>query len=115
MVNHLFGFIAARAQGERPFLATSQGRKLSYADMIAYSGRFAQALVSLGVKQGERVAAQVEKSPEALLLYIGCIRAGAVFLPLNTAYTTAELDYFISDAQPSLLVCDPAKHEALAL
>ena len=82
--------------------------------MIDGSGRFANALVALGVKPDDRVAVQVEKSPEALLLYLGCIRAGAVFLPLNTAYTTAELDYFIGDAEPSLVVCDPARREAIA-
>jgi malonyl-CoA/methylmalonyl-CoA synthetase len=115
MPNHLFDCIAARAQdGERPFLEVPRGKGFSYADMLAGSGRFAHALVSLGVKPGDRVAVQVEKSPEALLLYFGCIRAGAVFLPLNTAYTTAELDYFIGDAEPSLLICDPSKREALA-
>ncbi|SDR62584.1 malonyl-CoA/methylmalonyl-CoA synthetase [Rhizobiales bacterium GAS113] len=111
--NHLFSFIRATAIPERPFLETPQGRKLSYGDVLAGSARFANALVALGVKPGDRVAVQVEKSPEALLLYLGCVRAGAVFLPLNTAYTTTELEYFIGDAEPSLLVCDPAKREAL--
>ncbi|MBV9754023.1 MAG: malonyl-CoA synthase [Hyphomicrobiales bacterium] len=111
--NHLFSFIAEAATlPERPFLETRQGRKLDYGDMLAGSARFAQALTKLGVAPGDRVAAQVEKSPEALLLYLGCVRAGAVFLPLNTAYTTAELEYFIGDAEPSLIVGDPAKHEA---
>ncbi|MBV9052621.1 MAG: AMP-binding protein, partial [Hyphomicrobiales bacterium] len=111
--NHLFSFIAEAATlPERPFLETRQGRKLDYGDMLAGSARFAQALTKLGVAPGDRVAAQVEKSPEALLLYLGCVRAGAVFLPLNTAYTIAELEYFIGDAEPSLIVGDPAKHEA---
>ncbi|MBV9978004.1 MAG: malonyl-CoA synthase [Hyphomicrobiales bacterium] len=111
--NHLFSFIAEAATlPERPFLETRQGRKLDYGDMLAGSARFAQALTKLGVAPGDRVAAQVEKSPEALLLYLGCVRAGAAFLPLNTAYTIAELEYFIGDAEPSLIVGDPAKHEA---
>ena len=111
--NHLFSFIAEAATlPERPFLETRQGRKLDYGDMLAGSARFAQALTKLGVAPGDRVAAQVEKSPEALLLYLGCVRAGAAFLPLNTAYTMAELEYFIGDAEPSLIVGDPAKHEA---
>ena len=50
---------------------------------------------------------QVEKSPEALLLYLACVQAGAVFLPLNTAYTLAELAYFIGDAEPAVVVCSP--------
>ena len=113
-INTLFATIRAAAIPERPFLETPQGRKLSYGDMLMGSARYANALVSLGVKPGDRVAVQVEKSPEALLLYLGCVRAGGVFLPLNTAYTTAELEYFIGDAEPSLLVCDPAKRDALA-
>jgi malonyl-CoA/methylmalonyl-CoA synthetase len=112
--NHLFSFVhEAAARGERPFLETPQGRKLSYGELLAGTARFANALKALGVAPGDRVAAQVEKSPEALLLYLGSVRAGAVFLPLNTAYTTAELEYFIGDAEPSLIVCDPAKREAL--
>ncbi len=112
--NHLFSFVreAATLQ-ERPFLETPRGRKLTYGDVLAGSARFAHALTGLGVAPGDRVAVQVEKSPEAVLLYLGCVRAGAVFLPLNTAYTTAELDYFIGDAEPSLVVGDPAKREAL--
>jgi malonyl-CoA/methylmalonyl-CoA synthetase len=118
MSNHLFGFVrAAATMGEdsleRRFLETPQGRNLSYGDVMAGSARFANAITELGVKPGDRVAVQVEKSPEALLLYLGCVRAGAIFLPLNTAYTTAELDYFVGDAEPSLLVCDPAKRDAL--
>jgi malonyl-CoA/methylmalonyl-CoA synthetase len=117
--NHLFGLVrAAATMGEdsleRRFLETPQGRSLSYGDVMAGSARFANAITELGVKPGDRVAVQVEKSPEALLLYLGCVRAGAIFLPLNTAYTTAELDYFVGDAEPALLVCDPANREALA-
>jgi malonyl-CoA/methylmalonyl-CoA synthetase len=112
--NHLFSFVhEAATRGERPFLETPQRRKLSYGELLAGTARFANALKALGVAPGDRVAAQVEKSPEALLLYLGSVRAGAVFLPLNTAYTTAELEYFIGDAEPSLIVCDPAKREAL--
>ncbi|MBV9114520.1 MAG: AMP-binding protein, partial [Hyphomicrobiales bacterium] len=111
--NHLFSFIhEAATLHERPFLETPQGRKLNYGDVLAGSARFAHALAKLGVAPGDRVAVQVEKSPEALLLYLGCVRAGAIFLPLNSAYTTAELEYFIGDAEPSLLVGDPTKLDA---
>ncbi len=61
----------------------------------------------LGVKPGDRVAAQVEKSAEALMLYLGSLRAGAVYLPLNTAYTAGEIRYFLGDAEPTLFVCRP--------
>ncbi|MXQ12147.1 malonate--CoA ligase [Microvirga makkahensis] len=94
-------------------IATSAGETISYADLIALSGRLANVLVARGVKPGDRVAVQVEKSVPALVLYLATVRAGAVYLPLNTAYTLAELEYFISDAEPSLVVCDPGKWEGV--
>ena len=66
----------------------------------------------LGVKPGDRVAAQVEKSAEALMLYLGSLRAGAVYLPLNTAYTAGEIRYFLGDAEPTLFVCRPELERA---
>src|SRR5262249_28855166 len=80
----------------------------------ALSARYANVLRSKGVVIGDRVAAQVEKSPEAIILYLACLRVGAAFLPLNTAYTTAELEYFIGDAAPHIFICDPARYEELA-
>ena len=96
---------------DAPFLATPQGRTLTYGDLETGSARLANALVEAGVQPGDRVAVQVEKSPEVVLLYLACLRAGAVYLPLNTAYTLNELAYFIGDAQPRVVVCDP-KSEA---
>ncbi len=95
-------------------IETSAGRRYTYEDLILGSGRFANALVDRGVKPGDRVAVQVEKSVEAVILYLACLRAGAVYLPLNTAYTLAELEYFIGDAEPALVVCDPKMREGLA-
>ena len=91
----------------------ADGTRISYADLIAQSGRVANVLVSRGVKPGDRVAAQTEKSVEALVLYLATVRAGAVYLPLNTAYTLNELDYFIGDAEPALVVCDPSKADGI--
>src|SRR6202012_2823040 len=88
--------------------------KISYGDLIALAGQTANVLVANGVKPGDRVAAQTEKSVTALGLYLATVRAGAVYLPLNTAYTLNELDYFIGDAEPSLVVCDPAKADGIA-
>jgi malonyl-CoA/methylmalonyl-CoA synthetase len=114
MGNHLFDLIKARMPAPTaPFAFLDDGRTYSYADMVAVSARFANALVALGVKPGDRVAVQVEKSIEALMLYLGTVRAGAIFLPLNTAYTPAEIEYFLGDAEPAVFVCDPAKAEAL--
>ena len=94
-------------------IETARGERISYADLVARAGRMANALVSLGVAPGDRVAAQVEKSVEAIILYLATVRAGAVFLPLNTGYTPAEIDYFIGDATPAVFVCDPARADAL--
>ncbi|WIW46660.1 malonyl-CoA synthase [Bradyrhizobium sp. 62B] len=95
-------------------IETQDGVRISYGDLIARAGQMANVLVARGVKPGDRVAVQVEKSVANIVLYLGTVRAGAVYLPLNTAYTLNELDYFIGDAEPSLVVCDPAKAEGLA-
>ncbi len=114
MGNHLFDLVRSRMPApDAPFALLDDGRRYVYADMVDASARFANALVSLGVQPGDRVAVQVEKSIEALMLYLGAVRAGAIFLPLNTAYTPAEIEYFLGDAQPAVFVCDPAKAEAL--
>ncbi len=99
---------------ERLFLRTVDGRGITHGEMIEAAGRYANALTDLGVRPGDRVAVQVEKSPDAILLYLGCLRAGAVYLPLNTGYTLAELDYFIADAEPVLIVCAPDRREGIA-
>ena len=115
MANHLFDLIAARMPAPaRPFAHLPDGRTITYGDVQAQSAQYANALVALGVQPGDRVAVQIEKSIEKVMLYLGCARAGAVFLPLNTAYTAAEVDYFLSDAEPRLFVADPAKADALA-
>lgn len=95
-------------------IETQDGAHISYGDLIARAGQMANVLVVRGVKPGDRVAVQVEKSVANIVLYLATVRAGAVYLPLNTAYTLNELDYFIGDAEPSLVVCDPAKAEGLA-
>src|SRR5580698_8446099 len=89
------------------------GTRISYGDLIALAGRTANVLVAAGVKPGDRVAAQTEKSVPALVLYLATVRAGAVYLPLNTAYTLNELEYFIGDAEPSLVVCDPSREAGI--
>lgn len=102
-------------QADKLAIETIDGRHISYGDLIAQSGQMANHLVARGVKVGDRVAVQAEKSVPALVLYLATVRAGAVYLPLNTAYTLNELEYFITDAEPSLVVCDPAKAEGIAV
>src|SRR6201990_2017792 len=98
---------------KRLAIETQDGAHISYGDLIARAGQMANVLVARGVKPGDRVAVQVEKSVANIVLYFGPVRAGAVSLPLNTAYTLNELDYFIGDAEPSLVVCDPSKAEGI--
>jgi len=114
MTNHLFAQIrAAMPASDKVFLETADGTTFTYGDILALSGRYATVLAGLGVEPGDRVAVQIEKSAEALILYLATVRAGAVFLPLNTAYTPAEVAYFVGDAEPKLVVCDPSRREAL--
>src|SRR6201746_1981844 len=94
-------------------IETIDGQRISYGDLIGRAGQIANVLVKGGVKPGDRVAAQTDKSVPGLVLYLATVRAGAVYLPLNTAYTLNELEYFIGDAEPSLVVCDPSKAEGI--
>ncbi|MFZ5736782.1 MAG: malonate--CoA ligase [Pseudomonadota bacterium] len=95
-------------------IETAAGDRISYAELVARAGRVANVLVDRGLKVGDRVAAQTEKSVEALVLYLATVRAGGVYLPLNTAYTLHELEYFITDAEPTIVVCDPSKRDGIA-
>ena len=92
-----------------PFLIARDGRPLSYSALHETSGRLARRLAELGVAPGDRVAIQAEKSAWGLVLYLATLRAGAVHLPLNPAYTEAEVRYFLEDSEPALFVGDPAR------
>ena len=108
MSENLYSAIQARLPApDKTFMETPDGRLYSYGALEERSAQFAQALAALGVEPGDRVAVQVEKSPEAILLYLGCLRAGAAYLPLNTGYTAAEIAYFLADAEPRVAVCPP--------
>lgn len=112
MNENLYSLIQSRiADPDKVVIDAGDAGLYSYRELDSRSARFAQVLRNLGVKPGDRVAAQVEKSPEAILLYLACLRAGAVYLPLNTGYTAKELAYFLGDAEPSLAVCDPSRFD----
>lgn len=98
---------AASLRPERPFLIAGGQTLLTYGGMLTETGKAGAWLRSLNVDEGDRVLAQVHKSPVSVILYLACLRAGAVFIPLNTAYQERELDYFLSDADPALLVASP--------
>jgi malonyl-CoA/methylmalonyl-CoA synthetase len=114
MSNHLFDAIRRSIPSEdAPFIEMVEGRCWTYGDMLHWSGKIAGAIDTLGIRPGDRVAVQVEKSAEALMLYLACIRCGAIYLPLNTAYTLTEIDYFIGDAEPRLVIVTPAAAEGV--
>lgn len=92
---------------EKPFIVNESGEVFSYRDVESLSGKLANYFQQLGLKVGDRVALQAQKSPQALIVYLACIRSGMIFIPLNTGYTPAELEYFFTDATPALIVGDP--------
>ncbi len=94
---------------DKPLLITATGNSLSYAAAIEGCGRLANALLGTGASPGDRVTVQVSKSVDNLLLYLACLRAGLVYHPLNTAYLEDELRFFVGNAEPSLVVCQPEK------
>src|SRR5436189_4439418 len=109
MSENLYDLLASRFPKDRSnacFLL-SDGSAISYGDLEAGAARVAGRLVAEGVQPGDRVALQAEKSPEAIMVYLGVLKAGAVFLPLNSAYTASEVDYFLGDAEPKVFVTDP--------
>ena len=102
------------AAADAPAFVTLDGRVTSYGALGREVARMANALVASGVGLGDRVTVQVEKSLPNAVLYLACLKAGAVFNPLNSGYTSAELDYFLGDAEPTLLVCQHASQGLLA-
>ena len=114
--NYLAHRLRAASLGREaaPFLTHGlTGEVTSYGQFFANAERLATALRRMGVAPGDRVAVQAPKTQTMLELYVACVLSGAVFLPLNPAYTGAELRYFLTDASPALLVCEPSRIEAL--
>ncbi len=107
-LKNLYTELMRKARPTKVAIRTLDGLQYSYHDLSAASARMAHFIRSLGLAPGSRVAARVEKSPEALMLYLACLRSGMVFLPLNTGYQSEELRYFFNDAKPGLVVCDPS-------
>ena len=97
----------------RDLLETETGKTFSYGDLAQTSARYANLLTGLGARRGDRIAVQVDKSPASLFLYMGCLRAGMVYVPLNTAYQRGELTHFIGDSEPRVVVCRPPAVELM--
>ena len=116
MSNHLYeALLGTRSFDDHPFLRLPDGAVLTYGELFALSGQLAHVLTNMGAEFGDRIAVQVEKSPNALALYLACVRSGLVYLPLNPAYTLAEVEQVVGDAEPAVFVCDPdRRHELTA-
>lgn len=115
MSENIYALFASRFPADRraPFLELPEGRGYSYADLDIESARFARFLADRGVVPGDRVAVQVEKSPQALFFHLGCLRAGFVYVPLDTAYRRTEIEYFLDDAAPAAVVRAPALRDTV--
>jgi len=103
----------ARRLGDKPFLVEGAATALTFADLDKRTGRLAARLRALGAQPGDRIVVQVDKSVDNVLLYLSAERAGLVYVPLNTAYTASELEYFLGDAEPAVVVCRPEDETAV--
>lgn len=92
---------------DRVFIENHDGRTVTYGEVARLTARMANLLAQLGIRPGDRVAGLLDKSPEGILLYLACCRAGAVYLPVHVDLTPPEVDYVLGDAEPTLLVCRP--------
>jgi len=110
---NLYALLASGFPADRSGCCIDAGERAWYSwdDVERASAMIANLLARLSLPKGARIAVQVDKSPEAVLLYLATLRAGCVFLPLNTAYQATEIDYFVGDAEPSVVVCSPANLE----
>jgi malonyl-CoA/methylmalonyl-CoA synthetase len=113
---NLFHQIERVASARRDAIAfdCAAAGSFTFADLLDRTARFAAALKSLGVRPGDRVTVQLEKSIEGVWLYLAVLRVGAIYQPLNSGYTDAEIEYFVTDAEPSLIVVEPPRVTAVA-
>ena len=113
---NIYNSFKIRFVPEKPFLLSSKlDVTYSYKDIDQKSGSIASYLTNLGLKEGDRLMAQMEKTPEAILLYLACLRSGIVYIPLNTSYLTEEIKFFVNDADPSLIVTDREREKTFEL
>jgi malonyl-CoA/methylmalonyl-CoA synthetase len=106
---NLYDLLASRFPADRakPCFLLSDGTAISYGDLETGAAHVAGRLLAEGVQPGDRIALQAEKSADCIMVYLGVLKAGAVYLPLNSAYTAAEVDYFLGDAEPKVFITDP--------
>ena len=99
--------IAPLASQDNTVIICDNGKKISGTELFKLTSQISNVLKNSGVQPGHRVVMQAGKTVEAIALYLACIRSGALFLPLNNAYTPNEMEYFINDAEPTVIVCEP--------
>jgi malonyl-CoA/methylmalonyl-CoA synthetase len=106
MSENLYAFFRSRFadSGSQTALRTPDDRRIRYDELDALTARYGNTMLDMGLKPGDRVAVLIDKSPEAIILYLACVRAGLIHVPLNTAYKQAEVDRFVTDCEPSLIV-----------
>lgn len=116
MANPLYdGLFGHHLGQETVFLQLQDGTTLTHGQFLQQAAQYAHVLTDFGLRPGDRVAVQIEKSPHSLAIYAACVQAGLVFLPLNTAYTARELSYFMEDSGARVMICDPKSEESLAM
>ncbi|MEP5010141.1 AMP-binding protein, partial [Roseobacter sp.] len=114
MTNPLYDTLFGKYLGETtPFLQLADGSEVSHDAFLQLAAQYANGLKKMGVVPGDRVAVQIEKSPQGLAVYAACVQAGLVFLPLNIAYTATEVSYFIENSGAKVILCDAARATAL--
>ena len=111
MSENFYEFLSSRFHADDICIETASGETFTYNDLDEMSASLASKFSELGVETGDRVMVQVEKSAQNVFAYFAALRAGFIYLPLNTAYQTHELEYFVADASPTLIICDPEKEE----
>ena len=116
MTGNIFALFESRFPTDRAalFIDSPTRGSFSYGDAARWTNRFANLLSAAGATPGDRIAVQVDKSPEALFLYFACLKAGLVFLPLNTGYEAGEIQYFVDDAAPRLFVTSDTAAKTVA-
>ncbi|MGK7936643.1 MAG: AMP-binding protein [Xenococcaceae cyanobacterium] len=108
MSHNLYEILTASVKNkDKTFLITEDKNIVTYQDIDILSARIADRLSKLGIAKGDRLVAQVSKSIEALALYLGCLRSGVIFVPLNPAFTLNELQYYLENAEPKIVICSP--------
>ena len=116
MANPLYeNLFLSHRKNENPFLILSDAKIWTYNQFLLLSSKFSNALIDIGLNEGDRIAIRIEKSPHALAIYAACVQLGIVFLPLNPAYTMTEVEFFVSDSSSKLIICDTKNKAQLNL